>query len=75
MRTLWAVLLLASAASVLMTSPAWSGTCLTLTGGEPETELACLPLEKGTPFFLEFINSIFYSLFSTVLLDSEASRV
>src|SRR5271157_6088067 len=52
------VLGVASAASVL-TAAAWSATYLTVSGGEPERVLACLPLEKGTPFYLEFINSIY----------------
>ena len=59
MRTLRIAIFLAMAASVLMPAAAWSDTYLTLTGGVPERVLACLPLEKGTPFYLEFINSIY----------------
>ena len=58
-RILWIAILLAAVASVLTPGASWSGTYLTLTGGEPERVLACLPLEKGTPFYLEFINSIY----------------
>jgi hypothetical protein len=47
------------AISVLIATVAWSDTYLTLTGGEPEEVLACLPLEKGDLFCLEFINSIY----------------
>lgn len=32
---------------------------LVLSGGEPEGVLACLPLEAGTPFHLEFVNSLY----------------
>jgi len=52
------VLGVASAASVL-TGVAWPAAYVVLSGGEPERVLACLPLEKGTPFYLEFINSIY----------------
>ena len=45
--------------SVLIATAAWSDTYLMLSGGEPENVLACLSLEKGTPFYLEFINSIY----------------
>ena len=32
---------------------------LVLSGEEPERVLACLPLPAGTPFYLEFVNSIY----------------
>ena len=35
---------------------------VTVSGGEPERVLACLPLEPRTPFHLEFINSIYGAL-------------
>jgi len=45
--------------SVLIATAARSDTYLMLSGGEPEKVLACLPLENGAPFYLEFINSIY----------------
>ena len=59
MRILRVAIFLAAVASVLMPAAAWSGTYLTLAGGEPEGVLACLPLAEGTSFCLEFINSIY----------------
>lgn len=32
---------------------------LVVSGGEPETVLACVPLERGTLFHLDFVNSIY----------------
>jgi hypothetical protein len=49
---------LAAVASVL-TADAWPCTYLTVSGGEPERVLGCLPLEKGVLFHLEFMNSIY----------------
>jgi hypothetical protein len=59
MRTLRIAIFLAAATSVLTAAAAWPGTYLAVSGGEPERVLACLPLEKGVPFYLEFINSIY----------------
>jgi hypothetical protein len=59
MRALWAAIFLAAVASVLMTTAAWSGTYLMLRGRVPDRVLGCLPLETGTPFYLEFMNSIY----------------
>lgn len=36
-----------------------SGSCVIVTGGEPEDVLAALPIEAGAPFSLRFINSIY----------------
>ncbi len=44
---------------VLMAGIAWPATYLAISGGEPGQMLACLPVEPGTPFCLEFINSIY----------------
>ena len=52
-------IVLAVVAWVLMAQAAWPGTYLALSGGEPERVLACLPLEAGTQFHLEFVNSIY----------------
>ena len=57
-RTLRIAIFLAAAALIL-TAAAWQGTYLTVSGGAPERVLGCLPLEKGVPFHLEFINSIY----------------
>jgi hypothetical protein len=59
MRTLLIAIFLTAATSVLTAAAAWPGTYLVVSGGEPERVLACLPLEKGTSFYLEFINSIY----------------
>jgi hypothetical protein len=59
MRTLRIAIFLAAVVSVMVTTAAWSGTYLKLTGGEPEGVVGCLPLETGASFYLEFINSIY----------------
>ena len=43
----------------LAVRPAWSGTCLALTGEEPERTIVTLPIAAGAIFHLEFINSIY----------------
>jgi len=48
-----------TAGALVPAAAAWPATYVVLSGGEPERVLACLPLEKGTPFYLEFINSIY----------------
>ena len=40
-------------------APDWAGSCVIVTGGEPEGVLAALPTEAGAPFSLRFINSIY----------------
>ena len=59
MRFLRAAIVLTSVASVLIPSSTWAGTYLTVTGGEPERELACMRLEESASFILEFVNSIY----------------
>ncbi|MDD5169655.1 MAG: hypothetical protein PHN75_12615, partial [Syntrophales bacterium] len=53
------VFLLAAAIWIAASPPAWSAMQLAIIGGEPERELVCLPVEPGTTFHLEFINSIY----------------
>jgi hypothetical protein len=52
-------IVLAVVACVMMAQAAWPGTYLAVSGGESERVLACLPLEAGTQFHLEFVNSIY----------------
>jgi hypothetical protein len=62
MRAFLTVIFLAAAMLALTAEAAWPGTYLVVSSGEPERVLACLPLEKGTSFYLEFINSIYLAL-------------
>lgn len=49
-------------ALVVWPSTGWAAgpdAWLVLSGDEPERVLACLPLGAGTPFYLEFVNSLY----------------
>ena len=59
MRTVHIGLCLALVVWPLMGWPAGPDDWLVLSGEEPESVLACLPLPAGTPFYLEFVNSIY----------------
>ena len=59
MRTVHIGLWLALVACPLMGWAAGPDACLVLSGEEPERVLACLPLGAGTPFYLEFVNSLY----------------
>ena len=59
MRTVPIGLCLALVAWPLTGWAAGPAAWLVLSGDEPERVLACLPLEAGTPFDLEFVNSIY----------------
>ena len=59
MRIVHIGLWLALGAWPLMGWAAGPDAWLVLSGDEPERVLACLPLEAGTPFYLEFVNSIY----------------
>jgi hypothetical protein len=59
MRTLGVGLWLVLIALTLIPQVAGSTACLVLSGNEPESVLARLPIEENVPFCLEFVNSIY----------------
>ena len=48
---------------------------LVVLNDEPRKVLACLPLEAGAPFYLEFINSIYLAPVKETLVYTEAEGV
>lgn len=58
----WIVMVTVALAFLLLAGTARPAAYVTVSGGEPERVLACLPLEPRTAFHLEFINSIYGAL-------------
>lgn len=75
MRSICIGMYLVLATWMLSSQAAWPATQLVISGGEPERTLLCLPLEAGTSFHLEFINSIYLAPVRETLIYEPAEGI
>jgi hypothetical protein len=73
MRTALLLLVLMCTQATAAAGP--SVTQLVILRDEPVKVLACLPIETGTPFYLEFINSIYLAPVRETLVYTEADGI